>query len=92
MPQLEDLEIQNLWFQQPRSPDLTPPDFFVWGYLKGKVYINIRNTLHELKNNIIEEINRTTPDTQEKVMENTARRIRLCLNNNGEHLKDIIFK
>ena len=46
----------------------------------------------QLKNNIIEEINRITPDILEKVMENTVRRIRLCLNNNGEHLKDIIFK
>ena len=44
------------------------------------------NTLHELKNNIIEEINRITPDILEKVKENTVRKIRLCL------LKDIIFK
>ena len=22
----------------PRSPDLTPMDFFLWGYLKAKVY------------------------------------------------------
>ena len=44
------------------------------------------------KNNIFEEINGTTPDILEKVMENTVRRIRSCLNNNGEHLKDIIFK
>ena len=50
------------------------------------------NTLHELENNIIEEINGITPDILEKVMKNTVRRIRLCLNNNGEHLKDIIFK
>ncbi|KAM8701433.1 hypothetical protein ACLKA7_005505 [Drosophila subpalustris] len=24
----------------PHSPDLTPPDFFLWGYLKSKVYVN----------------------------------------------------
>jgi hypothetical protein len=24
----------------PRSPDLTPLDFFLWGYLKSKVYCN----------------------------------------------------
>ncbi|CAF4890265.1 unnamed protein product [Pieris macdunnoughi] len=24
----------------PRSPDLTPPDFLIWGYLKSKVYSN----------------------------------------------------
>ena len=43
------------------------------------------------KNNTIEEINRITPDVLEKVMENTVRIIRLGLNVNGEHLKDIIF-
>ena len=49
------------------------------------------NTLHELKHNIFEGINRITPDLLEIVVENTVRRIHLCLNNNGEHLKDIIF-
>jgi hypothetical protein len=24
-----------------RSPDLTPLDFYLWGYLKSKVYVNI---------------------------------------------------
>jgi hypothetical protein len=28
----------NLW--PPRSPDLMPPDFFLWGLLKGCVYSN----------------------------------------------------
>ncbi|KAJ4441785.1 hypothetical protein ANN_11643 [Periplaneta americana] len=27
---------RNLW--PPRSPDLTTPDFFLWGYLKDRVY------------------------------------------------------
>lgn len=35
-----------------RSPDLTPPDFFVWDYLKVKVYFNKRRTLEVLKDNI----------------------------------------
>ena len=39
----------------PRSLDLTPPYFFTWEYLKGNVYINMPNTLHELKNNIIKK-------------------------------------
>jgi hypothetical protein len=29
---------RNLW--PPRSADLTPPDFFLWGLLKGRVYSN----------------------------------------------------
>jgi len=23
----------------PRSPDLTAPDFFLWGYLKDRIYV-----------------------------------------------------
>ena len=29
----------------PRSPDLTPPDYFLWEYLKGRVYQNKRRTI-----------------------------------------------
>ena len=125
LPQLEDLEMHNMWFQQdgatphtaretmtilreafpgkvisrsgdvswpPRSPDLTPPDFFLWGYLKERVYINKPNTLSELKVNITEEIKRITPCVLEKVMESTVKRMRTCLDSNGQHLKDVIFE
>ena len=40
------------------------------------------NTPHEFKNNIIEEIYRITLDILEEVMENTVRRILLCLYSN----------
>ena len=39
-----------------RSPDLTTPDFFLWGYLKERVYVNNPRTIQELKNNIRHEI------------------------------------
>jgi hypothetical protein len=32
----------------PKSPDLTPPDFFLWGYLKDTVYSTKPATLQEL--------------------------------------------
>jgi hypothetical protein len=37
----------------PRSPDLTPLDFFVWGYLKTVVYSNLPNDFQDSKNKII---------------------------------------
>ena len=37
-----------LW--PPRSPDLSPPDFFLWGALKGNA--NKPRTIQELENNI----------------------------------------
>jgi len=43
----------------PRSPDLTALDFFLWGYLKSKVYSNRPTDLHTLKENIREK-NRQT--------------------------------
>ena len=41
----------------PRSPDLTPPDFFLWGYLKDKVYAQRPQTIDELKEIIVAECN-----------------------------------
>ena len=43
-----------LW--PPRSPDLSPPDFFLWGTIKGKAYANKPRTIQELENNIRREI------------------------------------
>jgi hypothetical protein len=39
----------------PRSPDLNPCDFFLWGHLKALVYDPIPSTLDELKVNIERE-------------------------------------
>ena len=38
----------------PRSPDLTPLDFFLWGYLKQKVYMTPIKDLAELRLKITE--------------------------------------
>ena len=40
----------------PRSPDLLPPELFLWGCLKESVYINNLQTLEDLKQNIRQEI------------------------------------
>ena len=76
----------------PRSPDLTSPDAFLWGYLKGKVYLNKPNTLQEIKNNIIEEISLINLAVLESVSENTAKRTRICFNNDARPLQNIIFR
>ncbi|GBM50481.1 hypothetical protein AVEN_127542-1 [Araneus ventricosus] len=36
----------------PRSPDMNPWDFFLWGYIKQRVYANPPPTLQELRNRI----------------------------------------
>ena len=39
----QDNYLKNFW--PPRSPELTPVDFFLWGLLKDKVYKNSPRTI-----------------------------------------------
>ena len=57
----------------PRSPDLTPPDFYLSGFSKSKVYINKPRTLAQLKANSEREIAVIPRATLEKVMENAEK-------------------
>ena len=41
----------------PRSPDLTPCDFFLWGYLKGKVFSSPPHDVNILRQRVIAEFN-----------------------------------
>lgn len=78
-----------LW--PPRSPDLTPLDFFLWGYLKNKVYKNRVQDINELMERIIAEITQLNdnPDILQNVLRNISRRYQICIQENGlqiEHL------
>ena len=75
-----------------RSPDLTPCDFFLWGFLKSRVYVNRPSTLEDLKTNIQEEIANITPAMLARVMTNARNRFTQCMENGGRHLSDLIFK
>ena len=74
-----------------RSPDLTPCDFFLWGYLKSIVYNDHPQTLFHLKN--ICNANADIPVSMlERVEENFKKRVSQCIDNGGHHLSDVIFK
>ena len=60
----------------PRSSDLTAPDFFLWGYLKDKVYVNKPTTIQEFKAENREEVRALGPEILRKVMENALARVR----------------
>lgn len=74
-----------------RSCDLSPLDFFLWGYTKDKVYTNNPQTLEQLKDNIREVIAAVQPAMCKKVIENYVKRIEVCKAALGGHLNDIIF-
>ena len=68
---------KNLW--PPRSPDLTPADFFLWGLLKGKVYKNTPRTIEQLKDAKRQEIQAVNAETLRKVFKNLEKSIQVCL-------------
>ena len=76
----------------PRSPDLSPRDFFLWGYLKAEVFKHRPRSLDQLKEAIREEIEEISPDMLARVMENFQERLQMCIGRQGHHLDDIIFK
>ena len=76
----------------PRSPDLSICDFFLWGYLKGKVYISKPRTLEELKDSIRREIAAIDNDLLQTVMQDFRKRLQECVRQDGHHLSDVIFK
>ena len=53
-----------------RSCDLTPLDFFLWGYMKDKVYTDAPQSIEELKGKIRVVIDEVEPQICENVMEN----------------------
>jgi len=76
----------------PRSPDFTPCDFFLWGYLNAKVYEQRPVTLEPLKEVIRQEVAAITPEMTLKVMDNYRQRLYQCINIQGCHLSDVLFK
>jgi hypothetical protein len=52
-----------LQFWPPRSPDLTPCDFFLWGFVKEAVYVpSLPKTFDDLKNRTTTAVNSVTQD------------------------------
>ena len=76
----------------PRSPDLSACDFFLWGYLKSKVYVRKPRTVDDLKVSIREEIATVPQEMLVNVMQYFEERLRTYVRQEGCHLSDIIFR
>lgn len=72
-----------------RSPDLNPLDYFLWGYLKSKVYIDRPINLEDLKSRIRQEVEQISPQIIQNVLREFRDRLAYCQEVNGlqfEHL------
>ncbi|GFX48314.1 uncharacterized protein TNCV_4613131 [Trichonephila clavipes] len=75
----------------PRSCDLTPLDYFLWGYVKSLVYADKPQTLDHLEDNIRRVIADIRPQMLEKSSK-IGRQIGLHPASRGSHMPEIIFK
>lgn len=76
----------------PRSPDLTPLDYFLWGHMKQKVYATVPNTREELVAKIMaaaEEI-RSDLDLIRRSSTQVAQRAVVCLQAGGGHFEQLL--
>jgi hypothetical protein len=122
-PQLDGLDMEDVWFQQGgaichtarettellrekfpgrvisrngdqnwplRSCDLTPCDFFLWVFVKSRVYANKPQTIPELKAEIGRVIGVIEPQLCGNIIENFVKRARVCQQSRGGHLSDSV--
>lgn len=75
-----------------RSPDLSPCDYFLWGYVKAKVFKTRPTTIEALKASIRQTVEEIPQEMTHRVMENFRNRLQQCITSRGRHLEDVIFK
>lgn len=71
----------------PRSPDITPLDFFLWGFVKNKVYARKLRNIDELKRRIEAVIQDITPEIIDNVWREIEYRLDILRATNGAHVE-----
>ncbi|GFW96172.1 uncharacterized protein TNCV_571431 [Trichonephila clavipes] len=74
----------------PRSPDLTPPDFWLWGYLKSRLYLSGPSSLSELKDTIRREESSIHLDMLNSSVAGFVTRLECLLPCGGGHVEHIL--
>ena len=72
-----------------RSSDLTVPEFFLWGFLKYRVFRRRIVTIQELKQATVDGVAAIDEDLRRRVYGNLQTRLQQCIDVNGGHLPDV---
>ena len=75
----------------PRSYDLTPLNYYLWGAVKDKCYADKPETIDALKDNIREAIGEIQLHIIDNMLKNWTDRVGYCMTSRGSHLYEIIF-
>jgi hypothetical protein len=72
-------------------PDIFTPDYFLWSYVKSKVYETCPSNIDDLKQRILERI-QGIPNEVLRVMASMPSQLQKCDDQHGGHLEGVIFK
>ena len=75
----------------PRSCDITPLDFYLWGYVKSKCFVD-KPAIEALEANITEVISEIPTEVLERVIQNWCLRMVELKRSWGQHMEGVIFK
>ena len=78
----------NRW--PPRSPDLTPLDFYFWGFIRNKIYKTRSNTEEELREHFINFIGRVPNIHIYNATRSVTSRVQQCIEQNGRQFEHIL--
>lgn len=70
-----------------RSPDLTPLDFFLWGYLKNNVYRHRPDNLQQLEEIIQQEFSKVSNHMCQNAMDAFINRLVKCIDIDGKQVE-----
>ena len=73
-----------------RSPDLTPLDYYLWGYLKDQVYRTEPTTREDMKQRIRQACANIPQEQLVAASQSITTRMQLCLNQNGQHFEHLL--
>ncbi|CAD5207521.1 unnamed protein product [Bursaphelenchus okinawaensis] len=71
----------------PYSPDFNPMDYSIWSILEARVCCRRHQTLESLKQALIEEWDKLSPQDLRPIGENFVKRLRLCVAAKGGHFE-----
>jgi len=76
----------------PRSPDLSPLDFFLWRYIKNIVYAEKMRNIQHLQERITSAVETVTRDMIQKTRQEIEFRLDVSRATNGAHIEMYLGK
>ncbi|GFV80336.1 uncharacterized protein TNCV_4957391 [Trichonephila clavipes] len=82
-------QFRHLW--PPRSPDLNPCNFWLWGHLKQLVSCDQPKTLPDLKDSISRPVLNISQNTLRSTVEHVILRFQILAENDGHHVEYLLL-